>query len=139
VKMRAALLLVVLAGCASTLEKRWERIQGGEWVLILIDGQPPLEGTDVSITFGVERLYGEAINRYAGDYHREEGEITIQPVHATKLHRDDPPGAMEQEARYLQRLSEVDGWRTVHGRLELSRAGTPVLVFKQRSQTSARS
>jgi len=137
--MRAALILIVLAGCATTLEERWEQIQGGEWLLAAIEGQPPLAGTEVTLTFAVGRLYGQAVNRYGAGYEREEDGLTLEAVHATRMHRDDPPGAMAQEERYLALLGEVDGWRWLHGRFELLRAGEPVLVFKQRSETDARS
>ena len=135
--MRLALLLALLAACGSmTPGERWDEVQGAEWILWKIDGKPALAGAEISLTFATGRLYGQAVNRYGANYSREEEALKIEPVGATKKHRDEPPGAMAQEARYLEVLAQADAWEYGSGWLELSQGGRTTLAFKRRASTS---
>ncbi len=130
--MRCALiLLLAVAGCSSTAGERWDEVQGVEWLLAQIERKPALAGTGISLTFDVGRLYGEAVNRYSAQYERTEGALRIDAAAATKKFLDKPPGAMEQEARYLKLLGEADGWRVSGSMLELLRGGKTVLSFRR--------
>ena len=125
------LLLLLVAGCGSaTPGERWDNVQGAEWLLSKIEGKPALEGAQVSLTFATGRLYGQAVNRYGANYSRAEEVLTIEPVGATKKHIDNPPGAMAQEARYLDLLGKADGWEFKGGLLNLTQAGRTTLSFK---------
>jgi heat shock protein HslJ len=131
------LLLLLVAGCgSSTPGERWDEVQGAEWILWKIDGKPALAGAEVSLTFATGRLYGEAVNRYGANYSREEEALTIEPVGATKKHRDEPPGAMAQEARYLDLLAKADAWEYGSGWLNLKHGDSTVLAFKLKGSTS---
>ncbi len=135
--MRPFFLLVLgLAACGTTAGERWDEVQGADWLLWRIGGAPALAGADVSLTFGVGRLYGEAVNRYGGPYVRTEDKLKIESIGATRKFLDKPPGAMEQEARYLKLLEQVDGWKIGGGWLDLTRGGTTVLAFKLKVSTS---
>ncbi|HEX5135450.1 MAG TPA: META domain-containing protein [Planctomycetota bacterium] len=133
--MRHALALGLLAaaGCGATAGARWDEVQGTVWVLLSMEGTPPLAGTETTLTLDVGRLYGQAVNRYSAQYERTEGAFQIDAIAATKKFLDDPPGAMAQEARYLKLLDEVDGWRMSGSWLELLRGETTVLVFRRRN------
>jgi len=130
-----ALLLLAAAGCGTTAGARWDEVQGGGtmWVLLSMQGTPALAGAEVTLTFDVGRLYGQAVNRYSAQYERTEGEFRIDTVAATKKFLDEPPGAMAQEERYLKLLDDVDGWRLAGSWLELRRGETTVLVFRRRN------
>jgi heat shock protein HslJ len=129
--LRYALLLLAAAGCGSTAGERWDEVQGAEWLLVQIERKPVLDGAGISLTFDVGRLYGQAVNRYSAQYERTAGALRIDAAAATKRFLDKPPGAMDQEARYLKLLGEADGWRVSGSRLELLRGGKTVLAFRR--------
>jgi heat shock protein HslJ len=134
--MVRSLLLLLVAGCSTTAVERWDEIQGEEWLLQKIEGSPAVAGTEISLTFGTGRLYGRAVNRYAAPYVRTDDVLKIEPAGATRKFLDEPPGAMEQEARYLKLLAQADGWQLGGGWLELQRGGKTLLAFKLRGSTS---
>jgi heat shock protein HslJ len=131
----ALAILLAAAGCGTTAGARWDEVQGGGtmWVLLNMQGTPPIAGTEITLTFDVGRLYGQAVNRYSAQYERTEGTFQIDAIAATKKFLDDPPGAMAQEKRYLELLDEVDGWRMSGSWLELSYGESTVLVFRRRN------
>ncbi len=133
--MRPVFLLFI-AACGSTAGERWDEVQGADWLLWRIEGAPALAGADVSLTFGVGRLYGEAVNRYGGPYVRTEDSLKIESIGATRKFLDKPPGAMEQEGRYLRLLEQADGWKLRGGWLDLTHGGTTILAFKLKASTS---
>jgi len=94
---------------------------------------PVLAGTEISLTFDVGRLYGQAVNRYSAQYERTEGAIRIDTVAATKKFLDRPEGAMDQEARFLKLLAQADGWRASGSWLELRRGDEKILAFRPRT------
>jgi heat shock protein HslJ len=135
--MRLAILLPLLAACGSqTSADRWDEVQGDDWILWKIEDRPALPGAEISLTFATGRLYGEAVNRYGAAYTRTDDALKIEAVGATKKHVDDPPGAMDQEARYLKLLGEADAWTYGHGWLMLKSGDRITLGFKRRSSTS---
>lgn len=125
--------LLLVAACGSVpVSERWDEIQGAEWILLKIEGKPALAGAEISLTFTTGRLYGAAVNRYGANYSRADEKLTIEAVGATKKHVDKPPGAMEQEARYLKLLPQADSWRLGSGWLELMRGDDAILSYKRR-------
>lgn len=131
------LLLPLLAACGSmTPGERWDEVQGVEWILWKVEGKPALPGAEVSLTFATGRLYGQAVNRYGANYSREEETLKIEPVGATKKHMDQPPGAMAQEARYLELLAQADAWEYGGGWLSLRQGERTTLSFKRKVSTS---
>ncbi len=134
--MARTLLLLLVAGCSTTAGERWDEVQGEDWLLHRIEGSPVLAGTEVSLTFGTGRLYGRAVNRYAGPYVRTDDALKIESIGATRKFLDNPPGAMDQETRYLKLLEQADGWKFGGGWLELRRGGTTILAFKLRASVS---
>lgn len=113
----------------------WQRVVGSEWRLVTLDGLPAIDGVDVTLAFdGEGRLSGSTgANRYfAGVEHDDEGGFAASAAGSTRMFRDDPPGLMQQEARYLEALGRVRGYRLVDGRLELLADGLPLLSFEPR-------
>lgn len=129
-------LLLLLAGCSMTAGERWDKVQNIEWVLRQIEDAPPLAGAEVSLTFGVGRLYGRAANRYNARYTRTEQTLKIDGVAATKMYSSASPAAAEQETRYLKLLEQVDGYEFTGDRLELRRGSATILSFRPRVSTA---
>lgn len=140
----AGLLLFAVIGtmgCASsTVEPGdWNTVVDSTWTLRSMDGRAPLstEGRNVGVeppTLDLTddgRVIGFAgVNRFFGTYEATtEGAIRFAAIGSTRMHRDNPPGLMEQETQYFQTLSEIDGYRLKRDRLVLLTARKPRLIF----------
>jgi len=76
------------------------------------------------------------VNRYAGPYVRADEELKIESIGATRKFLDKPPGAMDQEGRYLKLLETADRWEFRGGWLDLKHGEKSILVFKLRASTA---
>lgn len=81
------------------------RLVGTSWVLMSLDGIPPVAGTEITASFGTDRrVSGSAgCNRYTGAYETGGPSIEVGPLASTRMHCPNP-GVMEQEQRYLVTL-----------------------------------
>lgn len=132
---RLLLLVPLLAACkTATPNEQWDRLIGREWILKSMEGQPVLEGTAFSLTFGgSEKLYGLAINHYNAPFTRTARGLEIGSVSATRKFLDQPRGAMAQESRYFELLGQAQAWRLRgdYDVLELLRDGKVLLYFER--------
>jgi heat shock protein HslJ len=88
------------------------------------------EGTEVTISFGGDRLQGSAgCNSYEAAYARDGSMLTIEGIAVTEMACMSPEGVMEQEVRYLGMLQEVSAYQVYGGRLWLETADGRALVF----------
>ena len=125
-----AVTVVLVAACASVDEKWAGKVAERSWNLVLLDGGKPLAGTSVVATFAADgQIQGRAVNRYAARCMRLERTLAVGKIQSTRMHVDNPAGAMAQESRYFSTLRHVTGWRLRRGRLELLRDENVVLVF----------
>jgi heat shock protein HslJ len=125
-----AAAIVLVAACASIDEKWAEKVAERPWNLVQLDGGKLLEGTSVVATFATDgQIQGRAVNGYAARCMRLERTLAVGKIQSTRMHVDNPAGAMAQESRYFSTLRHVTGWRMRRGRLELLRNEAVVLVF----------
>jgi heat shock protein HslJ len=89
-----------------------------------------LAGSDLTLAFSADgRLSGSAgCNRYHATYSSSAQDIRIGPAGATRRTCGEPPGIMEQEARFLDALASAALWRLDGDRLELRTAGGALAV-----------
>lgn len=131
----ATALIVSLAGCASSRVQPgdWSTVVGSTWTLGKLDGKslPVVEQPPSLELSGDGRAAGFAgVNRYFGRYESTPGgELSFGALGSTRMYRDQPPGLMEQETRYLQTLGEVDGYRLRGQQLLLMSGGKTRLIF----------
>ncbi len=107
----------------------------GDWTLATVDGEAPPSGMSVTLSIGADgTLTGQACNVYnAGYTATETGDLTVDPVIATRMSCGDDQDAFE--FAYLDGLQGATGWGTQIGRLTIF--GTAELVFGDGSATDA--
>lgn len=126
----ALLAVGLLAACASG----GVSLQDTQWVLLSLNGQPPLADTTLTAEFSDDQVHGSSgCNQYFGAAEVTGSELTIRDVGSTMMYCMEPAGAMEQEQAFLDALMSVAGYRATADRLEMFDAtGAVVLVFGAR-------
>lgn len=106
-------------------------LEGTEWVLLTLNGQPPLPGTLPTAAFTADQINGTTgCNHYFGSYEAAGGTLTIREVGMTEMYCMDPAGVMEQEQQFLSALTSVTAYRMTANRLELlDSSGAALFVF----------
>lgn len=122
---------VLLMGC-SPLPADSPPLEGTQWVLVTLEGEPPLTGTAPSAEFSVDQISGSAgCNHYFGTYAVSGSNITISDLESTEMYCMEPEGVMDQEQAFLAALASVAGYRLAGARLELLDAtGSVILAFE---------
>jgi heat shock protein HslJ len=107
----------------------------GDWTLATVDGDAPPSDMQVTLAIAADgTLTGVACNQYnAGYTATESGDLTVDPIIATRMSCGDAQDAFE--ATYLDGLQGADGWGTQGGQLTLF--GTAELVFGDGSVSDA--
>lgn len=114
-------------------------LNGTDWVLVSMNGEKPLENTNITLSFADTHLSGFAgCNGYGGPFAMEEaGAITIEEIASQAEGCIEPEGVMDQETEYLSSLLEIARFGVNGGQLELRNSlGEFVLVFTPRQSFS---
>jgi len=113
-KMIMGVLVVtvfVLAACGSVNNGEQDggaALAGIHWVLLALDGQPPLVGTTITAEFSEEQITGvSGCNSYFGDYTIDGGKLQFDMIGMTAMACLEPEGVMAQESAYADLLQEV--------------------------------
>ena len=128
-----SLLVISVAACGSTSGKEVLNLEGSQWVLIQMDGEAVLPGSETTLTFEVDRIHGRGgCNNYFASYTlSEDGNIEFGPAGSTMMYCNEPEGVMEQEISFLQVLAEVSKVSIDGEQLILEdEAGSSRLVFQ---------
>ena len=112
-------------------------IDGATWILESIDGQPPIKGTHLTLTFHEPWFSGyDGCNDFGGRHEsgqpiiERDGTISLPPTARTLQGCVTPPGVLEQGDRYLDAMKQDAGARVVDNQLHvLDGSGEVVLVF----------
>ena len=110
-------------------------LAGSEWVLMALNGKPPVEGTNITLRFGDTRAEGFAgCNRYGMEYTiTSEGKLSAGMLAVTAALCQGPEGVMEQERAYTDALRGLASYQWAGDRLEMRNAtGDTVLTFQKR-------
>ncbi len=97
---------------------------GTTWTLALLNGQPPVPGSDVTLHFapggGARPFDGSAgCNHYGGMYTVNGNQLTFGEIQATAM-ACDRNDLMQQESAYLKALQQVASYRAESKQLLLS-------------------
>ncbi len=112
-------------------------IEGAIWILASIDGQPPIAGTHLTLTFNEPWFAGfDGCNDFGGRHEsgqpiiERDGTISLPPIATTLQGCVTPPGILDQADRYLDAMKQDAKARVVDDRLHvLDGSGEVVLVF----------
>lgn len=112
-------------------------LQGTEWVLEMLDGEPPVPGSQITLTFQPEGIAGYAgCNQYGGALTlTDAGEVEVGELVRTERACLEPEGVMTQEDAYLAALAAAESYAREGERLHFeNEKGETVLVFQQQPQ-----
>jgi heat shock protein HslJ len=125
----ALLVVVLVAACGGSEELA---LVGTEWELVELDGQPPLDSTQITLRFEADALSGRAgCNQYGGDYTLGSGgALDTGDMYKTEMWCAMPDGVMDQENAYLERLGSVSQAELDGERLILRAGAQETLVFE---------
>ncbi|MCG9893861.1 MAG: META domain-containing protein [Fimbriimonadaceae bacterium] len=107
---------------------------GRTWTLAAMQGEPVrLEQGSARLGFDARngQIQGNtSVNGFGGEFRLEGDRLEIDPGPMTMMAGPEPN--MIVERRYLDLLLQVTHWREAGGRLQLLRAGKPLLEFRSR-------
>ncbi|MHA7812308.1 MAG: META domain-containing protein [Phycisphaerales bacterium] len=156
-RIAAISMLLVICGCAREetereprvdtrpmvseirqAEQDWAWVSGQRWQLARIDGQPPIEGTELTLRFR-EHTWLEGLagcNRYTASYVRKaEAGLSVSEIISTRMFCAQPKGVMQQESRFFHLLQQIDAYHAEPDRLDLLSDGAVVLSFGHAPET----
>jgi|GEM_PF-1293551 len=113
-------------------EQDWSWITGQEWHLFLIEGHAPIAGTNIQLQLKEHTwLDGNAgCNRYTANYIRKaDAGLKFSDILTTRMYCAEPQGVMQQEARYIQLLQQVDAYHAERTQINLYADGAVILSF----------
>lgn len=112
------MLTFLLAACGGGAET--PSLAGTAWALEKIGGQPIVENTVPTLSFGEDGQAGgnSSCNQFGGSYEAQAGRLTFGPLMSTMMACLEA-GVMEQEAAYLEALSKTTSYSVAGERLTL--------------------
>ena len=118
-------------------------LRGTEWVLTSLNGESPIEDTEIDIYFEESFLGGSmTCNGYGGGpdsgkyIATDDGALTLGEHFAVTVQLcSEPEGIMEQEAAYIEALLSAETYHVMDDRLEMGNAaGQIILVFARKAE-----
>ena len=123
--MKKVFALVCGLFLAACNQNSTQDIKGNEYVLI----DAP-EGMEISLSFDAEapKFYGQAVNRYFGNYELKDGSIKFSAIGSTMMAAPEP--MMNAETEYFKNLDNIDTIRFENDNLILSGKDTELKFQK---------
>jgi heat shock protein HslJ len=120
------LAMLLLATCS-----RASALPDGEWQLESLNGNPPVEDTEVTLVFEEERAGGSSgCNSYGGPVEVDGEKIQFGEMVMTLMACTDA-GVMEQETSYLAALGAVETFKVEGEQLMLSGPEVELVFWKK--------
>lgn len=128
-----ALCLILVVGCVAATSGS-VGLDGSEWTLATLGGQPPVAGSNVTLAFAGGNASGSGgCNQYRGPYTADGSSLTFGPLIATKRACLSPE-MNQQETAYLDALSKTATYEVTGDRLILrDAAGATLLELARKS------
>lgn len=123
------LAFIALAACSAVAGAAENPLAGTVWVLTSLEGEPPIEGTAPSLSFGEDTLGGSAgCNSFGGEYEVRSDQLKVGEIAAT-LMACDSAAVMEQERSYVAVLRSAQTFSFSDSELRITTAEGGELVF----------
>jgi heat shock protein HslJ len=96
--------LFALSACAAG----GNPLEGTAWTLTAINGNPVIEGSEPYLIFDEDSVGGNSsCNTTGGGYQVDGNKITFDALFSTMMYCMEPEGVMDQEAEFLNALSNA--------------------------------
>ena len=134
--LSAMLAVVLVAGCKTSASAPAAPLEGTEWTLIELNGQPltTVQGLLVptlKLDAATKRASGTSgINRFGGGYDPSGANLKFGTLVGTRM--AGPPEAMSRENAFLEAMRQVSSWRITGKKLELKNGDTILLKLTAR-------
>jgi heat shock protein HslJ len=139
ISLAAVLLLLALAGCASSQSASGGTLTGQVWALTDLAGKAPLTDTGLTIQFNTDGTVGgsSGCNQYSGTYTASGSSLTINsPLASTMMMCAGP--VMVQESAYQAAIGTVKAYTVSGDKLTLyGPNNTEIANYKAASQDLA--
>lgn len=112
-------------------------LDGTAWELELLNGEPLIPNSRVTLSFNDENAGGfGGCNEYGGSYSaREDGRFSMNEFAITEALCGEPEGVNEQEQAYITALAQVDRYEFLNERLLLVNTAEQInLTFTPQTQ-----
>jgi heat shock protein HslJ len=129
----AMLAVALMAGCKTSANAPAAPLEGTEWTLIELNGQPlttvqNLLVPTLKLDAATKRASGTSgINRFGGSYGLTGANLKFGTLVGTRM--GGPPEAMSRESAFLETMRQVSSWRITGKTLELKNGDTILLKF----------
>ncbi len=125
------------ANLVKQAQKDWSWISNTTWTLRSIEGQPPIQDTQLWIRFQDHTwMNGTAgCNRISAAYERRgiDG-LKMSNIASTKMHCTQPVGIMQQESRFFHLLENIDSYHAEAETLIMSTNAITMLTFTRAAE-----
>lgn len=122
------------ANLVKQAKKDWSWITNTTWIVTAIEGQPPIQDTQLWIRFQDHTwMNGSAgCNRISAGYERRgiDG-LKMSNIASTKMYCAQPLGTMQQESRFHYLLENIDSYHAEANTLTLSTNAITTLTFSR--------
>ena len=120
------LFVILLSACNSAGNAT---LDGTSWQLFAIGKHPPIEGSNITLTFEDGRVSGHSgCNSFGGEYEFKGETIEFGMLMSTMMACADP-AMMDQESTFMQMLGQAQRVVLVDGQLQIYGSGQDALTF----------
>ena len=125
----AAIALLLVLGVAAWLiggqtSGAAPELEGKTWKLAAINGQPPVAGSQATISFSGGKVGGSTgVNQFGGNYSASGSTLTLSDISSTLMASTDP-ALNDQEQKILGALQGQIAYRVSGNQLELVSGAT---------------
>jgi heat shock protein HslJ len=113
---------------------------GTSWILVSLDGQPPMEGSTITMEFLADnRMKGSAgCRNYQGNYQAETDSIHFPKISMVEMECQWPATFGVQEGDFTDVLTWANRYQLAEDRLEIYSSRGETLVFERTSDQAGR-
>ena len=118
---------ITIASCSSVAN---QKTKSETWILISMNDNPLIEGSQITLILGDDTAYGSAgCNSYSSQIQINEDKVAITHIMNTEMACFEPEGILLQENEYISLLHTVNRIHRENDILTLFKDDTPLLRY----------